>query len=471
VATDAPIWAEVVQPKPVVAEPTPAIEEPVDPSAIEEPVDPSAIEEPVDVPVVDAPVVDATVVADATGSAAVPEVEAPVVDEQMAEAEVAELAPVLARTASDPAPMVSLDSTTVMPPLTLLPPLPSSRGRGRGRPPVPPTTSRRAAHLVGPSLPGPSSTGRSDPSGPAPTDTTPTDTTPAVIAAPEPGATTDGADRIAAPATGSLATVTRLPVGPLIAATDPPDRTEHLDADDVAGEPADEPAAAPVLANGDVAGRLVTLGVPETLLGPAFADEVAAHGTYAALTQALAAGLPQPPELPTGAGEVIFVVGPGVDTLRAARSLATSLRLDSERVQWATRGDLAGLAPASSRMTTIEAAIDRRQDASQAGTVTVVAVDAPLRPDAYWMAQMMTIWAPTAVWALVDATRKPEDLGPWFDGLPQVDAVIVEDTDLSSDPAAVLRRLAAPVGIVDGVRATPHRWASLLCERLEGRPA
>jgi hypothetical protein len=35
----------------------------------------------------------------------------------------------------------------------------------------------------------------------------------------------------------------------------------------------------------------------------------------------------------------------------------------------------------------------------------------------------------------------------------------------------VLRRLAAPVGLLDGVRATPHRWASLLCERLETRQA
>jgi hypothetical protein len=257
-----------------------------------------------------------------------------------------------------------------------------------------------------------------------------------------------------------------------MASADTPDMTEQAGTGDVADdEPVDEPAVVPAPANGDVAERLIALGVPETLLGPAFAGEVAAYGTYAALTQALAAGLPRPPELPTGAGEVIVVVGPGVETLRAARSLATSLRLDSERVQWATRGDLAGLAPAGSRMTTIEAAIDRRQDASLAGTVTVVAVDAPLRTDAYWISQMMTIWEPTAVWALVDATRKPEDLQPWIDGLPQVDAVIVEDTDLSSDPAAVLRRLAAPVGIVDGVRATPHRWASLLCERLESRQA
>jgi hypothetical protein len=48
---------------------------------------------------------------------------------------------------------------------------------------------------------------------------------------------------------------------------------------------------------------------------------------------------------------------------------------------------------------------------------------------------------------------------------------VVTDTDLSADPAAVLRQVAAPVALLDGVRATPHRWASLLCERLESTKA
>jgi hypothetical protein len=229
-----------------------------------------------------------------------------------------------------------------------------------------------------------------------------------------------------------------------------------------------QPAAAPTeIGPRDVSGRLEVLGVPGELLGGTFADDVAERGTYAALTRSLALRLPKAPEMPSGAGEVVLVVGPGVDALRAARSLAASQRLDPDRVQWATRGDLAGLAPKGSRVTTADAAIDRHQESVAAGTVTIVAVDAPLRTDAYWMAQMMTIWSPVAVWAVVDATRKPEDLEPWIDGLPRVDALIVQDTDLSADPAAVLRRVNAPVALLDGVRATPHRWASLLCERLE----
>ncbi len=379
----------------------------------------------------------------------------------------------LARTASDPAPFMSLDATTVMPPLSLLPPLPSSRGRGR--PPVPPASrplSRRAASpAVSPSAPVPAETAEGS-----------TDTE-APVAAPV----------TAAPATRSWATVTRLPVAPLMATPETPEMPEmpELDTDEVdEGTDASLTGSAPQLPGskqeavpppaaaagprmpgrpdaGDVRGRLEALGLPADLLGDSFDDDLAGLGTYAALTTALARRLPVAPELPAGAGEVLFVVGPGVETLRAARSLAATLRLDRDAVQWATRGELAGLAPKGSRMTTVETAMDRQQDAATSGSVTIVAVDAPLRTDSYWMSQMLAIWAPTAVWVVVEATRKPEDLGPWIGGLPRVDALVVTDADLSADPAAVLARMAAPVAILDGVRATPHRWASLLCERLE----
>jgi hypothetical protein len=83
------------------------------------------------------------------------------------------------------------------------------------------------------------------------------------------------------------------------------------------------------------------------------------------------------------------------------------------------------------------------------------------------MSQLVGVWEPVAVWAVVEATRKPEDLEPWLGGLPRVDALIVQDAELSAEPAAVLRRVDAPVAVVDGMWATPHRWASLLCERLD----
>ncbi|HET6392222.1 MAG TPA: hypothetical protein VFG13_05335 [Blastococcus sp.] len=421
------------------------VETPLFPATVPaEPVVEAVVAAPVvEVPEVEVPVVEAAVIEEAATEIEVEDA----IEEAVEEAEVAELAPVLARTASDPAPMMSTDATTVMPPLSLLPPLPSSRGRGR--PPVPPAAPRAAAPR--PSAP---STGSADPHAPAAT-----------------GAPED--DR-------RLATVTRLPVAPLMAGPDVPELPEDFDqlcAEELLAAPEPTPmfaaagtgdTAAPVqVASGDVADRLVQLGLPAELLGSTFRADVAELGTYAALTRSLALQLPKAPELPRGAGEAVFVVGPGADALRAARSLAASLHLDPDCVQWATRGDLAGLAPRSSRITSVDVAVDRRQESVVDGTVTIVAVDAPLRADAYWMAQMVGVWAPVAVWAVVEATRKPEDLESWLDGLHRVDALIVQDADLSADPAAVLRRVDAPVAVIDGARATPHRWASLLCERLE----
>jgi hypothetical protein len=465
---------EVVVPEVVVPEVVAEVEEPPAPEAVAE--EPTAEE----------PATAESIAAEPVGA-----------DEHDADLSrpMLELAPLLARTASDPAPM-SLDATTVMPPLSLLPPLPGTRGRGR--PPVPPGAPRlpsarsataAAAEPIVASSPVPSAPAEVEPPA-APSSTSvalatvtrlhvaplPTPELPGVVETPELDERAEVLERSGMDAPVETAAVTSttaaakelsraaaadaiafaVPAVPVAAAAE-------------ASSPVVGPAARQAPAEpGDVVSRLESLGVPADLLGSTFADELAAHGTYAALTRALGLRLPPSPELPLGAGEVLFVVGPGVETLRAARSLAATLRLDPERVHWATRGDLAGLAPETSRMATIDAAIDRRQAAATAGTVTIVAVDAPMRTDAYWMAQMLAIWSPVAVWAVVEATRKPEDLEAWLESLSRVDALIVQDTDLSADPAAVLRRVAAPVALLDGVRATPHRWASLLCERLEG---
>ncbi|SFP23712.1 hypothetical protein SAMN05660464_2631 [Geodermatophilus dictyosporus] len=329
----------------------------------------------------------------------------------------------LAATASDPAP-VALDSTAVLPPLSLLPPPTPGKALAvpplLSRPPVPPARRR-------PPVPG------------------------AAVA------------RVAAPRPPSgLATVTRLPVetrtgGRVVV---PSVRERGPSGRDLADTRMVEAA-------GTVA-RLRALGVPEELLDAGFTAEVAAHGTYAALTRALGAALPAAPSAPAGPGEVLLVVGPGVETLAAARALSVSMRLDADRLQWATRGDLAALAAEGSRITSVDTALTRKQESAAAATPTVVAVDAPMRAGGRtWLEQVMAVFSPVAVWAVVEATRKPEDVGPWLDALPRVDALVVQDTDLTADPAAVLGRTTVPVALLDGVRATAHRWASLLCERLE----
>ncbi|MGK5115286.1 hypothetical protein [Geodermatophilus sp. CPCC 205506] len=338
------------------------------------------------------------------------------------------VAEVLAPTASDPAPL-PMDATTVLPPLSLLPPPAPGTALAvpplLSRPPVPPAIRRPSAaagHQVA---------------------------------------------RASGGQGGGLATVTRLPVDKRAASWR---RSAPMVVTSVRERPPVGGGSGPVVGAAEeaVVCRLLELGVPERLLGGDFPAEIARRGTYAALTRALATGLPTAPALPSGQGEVLLLVGPGVETLAAARSLAASLRLDGERLQWATRGDLAALAPRSSRVSSIEVALERKQEADRSGTLTIVAVDAPLRAGGgAWLEQMIAVFAPAGVWAVVEATRKPEDVGPWLDGLARVDALMVQDTDLTADPAAVLGRTTTPVALLDGARATAHRWASLLCERLE----
>jgi hypothetical protein len=349
--------------------------------------------------------------------------------------------PSMARTASDPAPL-SMDATTILPPLSLLPPqrMPAIGGGApllRGRPAVPP--SRR------PLASGPSTANRPAISG-----------RPAVPAP----ARREGAGRAALEAAprevalagtdigARLATVTRLVPTP---------------------SPSAQLAPYGLSSGDELVVRLLALGVPEFLIAPEFATDAAARGLYAALTRSLTDRLAPVPDAPAEPGSVLVVVGPGPETLAAARSLAVSLRLDPAAVQWATPGDAAFLAPEHSRITTLETATERHRASRSAGTVTIVAVDAPLRTGGgSWLTHMLRAWTPDAVWGVVDATRKLEDVVPWLDGLPRLDAVMIQETEATADPAAVLSHLTAPVARIDGARATAHRWASLLCERLEG---
>jgi hypothetical protein len=184
------------------------------------------------------------------------------VEEELLEAVAEELAPLLARTASDPAPMMSFDSTTVMPPLSLLPPLPGSRGRGR--PPVPPAPSRRTA----PPTTAPAA------KTPVPTASAPTAAEPA---APE----TDAAvvppvEDVWAPLKApdhpfpsrSLATVTRLPVAPLMASPEIPEMPEHLFEPaplrtEAVAESVASPVAPAAIASGEVADRRARPASPD----------------------------------------------------------------------------------------------------------------------------------------------------------------------------------------------------------------
>ncbi len=217
----------------------------------------------------------------------------------------------------------------------------------------------------------------------------------------------------------------------------------------------------------DLVPALRALGLPAAMLEAGLAADARTRGAYSALHSVLDAHLPALPQAPTGPGDVLAVVGPGSEALVTARALAHVLGLDSDQVLWATPGELACLTPHANQVTSSDGARLRRQAGSS--TATIVAIDAPLRSGrSTWVSQMLDVWAPTAVWGALDATRKPGDLSQWLRSLPRLDAIAVSDTDASTDPAAVLTYAPVPVALLDGVPATAHRWATLLCERLEG---
>ncbi|MDQ1652552.1 MAG: hypothetical protein QOI35_1752, partial [Cryptosporangiaceae bacterium] len=101
-------------------------------------------------------------------------------------------------------------------------------------------------------------------------------------------------------------------------------------------------------------------------------------------------------------------------------------------------------------------------------TPHLVVVDAPIEGDnGAWAHAVAEELGASAVWALVDATRKTADVARHLRGLGIVDAIAVHGTAATSDPASVLS-LGVPVALLDGRRATPQAWAALLCDRLGG---
>ena len=60
--------------------------------------------------------------------------------------------------------------------------------------------------------------------------------------------------------------------------------------------------------------------------------------------------------------------------------------------------------------------------------------------DPGWVAAMLTALRPNAVWAVVDATRKPADLIRWLDGIGAVDAVAVHAARAARERSSSTKR-------------------------------
>jgi len=177
--------------------------------------------------------------------------------------------------------------------------------------------------------------------------------------------------------------------------------------------------------------------------------------------------LPIAPEPPAAAGDVLVIAGDGAAAYSLASTLAQRLRVDPANVLLASPKTLGTGVHASRRITGPTDARRRALRLHARPVPTLVAVDAPLDDDgAAWARDIAAELGASAVWALVEASRKTPDLRTHLDGLGRVGAIAVRGAARSADPASVLG-LGVPVALLDGQPATPAAWAALLVARLD----
>jgi hypothetical protein len=227
-------------------------------------------------------------------------------------------------------------------------------------------------------------------------------------------------------------------------------------------EPATPPAP-PVLRSvhsDPVVANLVSVGMPEPM-----AAQITGGDTYAGVLTALASR-PSAPGVPDAPGEILVLAGEMGHALPIAKQLLAQIGVDQTHLLLAGPSS-AGTGLHSSRvMHDAKAAAARAERLQSADAPWVVVLDAPVGgTDPIWVNDMCDAIGATAVWAVIDATRKTADTARHLRTLGDVEALVVHGVDLTSDPATVLG-LDLPIFSLDGKPATPHAWAAMLCARI-----
>lgn len=207
-------------------------------------------------------------------------------------------------------------------------------------------------------------------------------------------------------------------------------------------------------------GNLVRLGLPENL-----AVRIEGADAYSGVLQALS-DLPQAPEPPDRPGDVLVIAGELQHALPVARRVVAQLGLDEQQLLLAGKSAAGTGIHASRRVDSPEEAERRARRMHRAEAAHVVVVDAPVSGlDASWVRDICDALGATAVWAVVDATRKTGDTSRHLSALGDVEAIVVHGVADTADPASVLG-LDLPIVSLDGEPATRRSWAALLCERM-----
>ena len=206
--------------------------------------------------------------------------------------------------------------------------------------------------------------------------------------------------------------------------------------------------------------NLMLVGMPEEM-----ARKITGGDTYAGVLSVLASR-PAAPGIPDGAGEILVLAGEVHTAVPIAKQILEQLHVDQTHLLLAAPST-AGTGLHSSRLISSRSAAESRAEKLQSSEHPwVVVIDAPVGgTDPFWVNDMCDALGATALWAVVDATRKTADTARHLRNLGDVEALVVHSVELTADPASVLG-LDVPIFSLDGKPATPHAWAAMLCARI-----
>ena len=206
--------------------------------------------------------------------------------------------------------------------------------------------------------------------------------------------------------------------------------------------------------------NLMKVGLPE-----AMAAQIVGGDTYAGVLSVLASR-PSAPPVPDAPGEILVLCGDLDHALPIGRKLCEQAGIDQAHLMLGGP-TAAGTGMHSSRVLgDPPAAAGKAERLQNADHAWIVVVDATVgATDPIWVSDMCDALGATAVWAVVDATRKTADTARHLRALGEVEALVVHSVDITADPATVLG-LDLPIVTLDGKPATPHAWAAMLCARI-----
>ena len=179
--------------------------------------------------------------------------------------------------------------------------------------------------------------------------------------------------------------------------------------------------------------------------------------------------LPAVPPLPRRAGSLLAVVGAGTPARRLAASLAAEIGINPAELPFASLD--AGAYSVATGALLVRSAQHAAEHAPgwRRSQAAIVVVDACVtngpRP---WASYLVASLRPTAVWGVVDSTCKTEDIAMWAETIGGLDALALENTEVTMSPAAALG-LGIPVARLNGQPATASRWAAFVMARLPPR--